>query len=214
MGEYVWCTMDIGGKLTEATAWAIQNDFSTGYFFDGDSESAVECMKAGGSVNLRGERNYGNADELEVFCQERGLSYNFYWSGASGSFNPGLHYWRPGMEGAKDWETNDDGDIVLTHGALARAAQDGRTLADLVNEYALPALPPLELDPDAATFLDGALAVTEGGTWEPREPAPTPRTSEGRCPTCDGLWGGGGICPTCFATIEAEQALELSGLQP
>jgi hypothetical protein len=92
------------------------------------------------------EINYGNLDEIKELCRERGLAYRHHWD-AGGGYTAGNEYWAPGD--AHPWESaaDQDGDPMLSLSELRAAADRGRTLTQLLADYAFAEreIPPLEL---------------------------------------------------------------------
>lgn len=138
MGEYVWTDINIGGKVSASVAAELREMLDAEF---GDAEAEI----VGAHLYAGGERNYGNADEVESFCQEHGLPYVLTWAAASGCFDAGSHAWRPGMEQAAEVSATDDGDPSAPLAYLKHEASKGRTLADIIEELSIgdvSALPP------------------------------------------------------------------------
>lgn len=91
MGNWIYTDITIGGTVSAATAKELRELLDAE--MDGDGGPEI----VGGHLFACGQRNYGNADEVEDFCQEHGLPYVFTWEDG-GDFGPGGHAWRPGME--------------------------------------------------------------------------------------------------------------------
>lgn len=98
MSEPVWTEMVIGGHLAlesaESFAWIIENTFP-----QLDPPLDLEALGSSAeALKLRGLVNYANPEELEAFCEEHGLTYRVTWEGLGGVCEPGMKFWRPGME--------------------------------------------------------------------------------------------------------------------
>lgn len=147
MGEYVWVDISIGGNATAeidaALCEMLTNDLG---------ESGPEMI--GAHLYAGGQRNYGNADEIETFCQENGLSYVLTWGAAGGCFDAGSHAWRPGMEAAAEFSATDDGDPSVPLAQLKRDLAAGVTLAQIVESLSIgdaANLPAYEVGPGEST---------------------------------------------------------------
>lgn len=159
MGEYVWTQIVIGGKTTKAIADELEF-LLTDHFHE-------QAEIVGSHMVASGERNYGNADETEEFCQEHGLPYVLTWAAAGGCFDSGAHAWRPGMDGASDFTATEAGDASVTLAELRRDHEAGVTLAEIIARLAVAdsdTLPPFEVEPGDATDapLDGGPDVAPG----------------------------------------------------
>ena len=149
MGEYVWTSISVGGKATrkvwdelfEMCDWAEQCD-------------DLDCFASGadtGYITFQGMRNYGNADEVDEFCRDHGLTYLRHWGSAGGVFNSGAEFYSP-SGGVKQIETNDDGEPVAPLGWLERKMKDGASLGDITAELlaaSIHAVPALEIVAEA-----------------------------------------------------------------
>ena len=93
MTEMTWTTMHIGGPLPEnkigELCEAIDEDFSGNKPTEG-WEGAIEgSIKAKVALYIDGEVNYGDADAVEAFCLEYGLTFHVHWDAKPGCFNEG-----------------------------------------------------------------------------------------------------------------------------
>lgn len=123
MGEWVHTDICIGGTASETVAEELVALLAADFSEVHQPETERHWLHA------FGERNYGNADEVEEFCQRHGLPYVLSWSSCS-AFEAGMHAWRPGMEEAEQF----DGDELPAMGLreLEREARAGKTLADVI----------------------------------------------------------------------------------
>lgn len=136
MGEWVHTEICIGGNASATVAEELATLLAAEFSETDQPEAERHWLHA------HGQRNYGNADEVEEFCQEHGLAYVLTWSSCS-AFDAGMHAWRPGMEEAADF----GGDDLPTMGLreLEREAKAGKTLADVIQAMSIAdakALPP------------------------------------------------------------------------
>lgn len=146
MGEYVCTTMVIGGRVTRATLEALAEQADDA--FGGVELDDVLCAVRNGSrLVVDGERNYGNADEMEAFCIKHELAYHLSWCAAPGALGAGAHYWRPGMAEPIDATMDDDGHPVLNAVELRRYITDGKTLDDAIADL-------VAADSDATPILE------------------------------------------------------------
>lgn len=145
MGEYVWTQIVIGGKATRAVADELQTLLEETF-----PEGAEDV---GGHMVASGERNYGNADEAEAFCQANALPYVLTWAAAGGCFDSGSHAWRPGMEAAAEFTATESGDASISLPELRRDHEAGVTMAEIIARLAVAdsdTLPPFEVEPHDA----------------------------------------------------------------
>jgi hypothetical protein len=151
MGEYVWTMVTIGGKASPEAIEGLKV-LAESYFEEGDVQEALTDRT---SLTLQGTRNYGNADETEELCQNHGLPYVLSWAAQPGCFESGIHYWRPGMEAAGEVSATDNGNPSIDLSELMKAAEEGKTLADVIEGLAgadPAAIPPLELIEEPETI--------------------------------------------------------------
>ena len=126
MGEWVHTEICIGGTASANVADELATLLAVEFSEVDQPEASRHWLHA------HGQRNYGNADEVEEFCQEHGLAYVLSWSAASGAFDAGSHAWRPGMEDAAELAATDDGDPSAPLAELKRDYAAGKTLADVI----------------------------------------------------------------------------------
>lgn len=107
MGNWIYCDITIGGTVSAEIGAELLELLES-------KLGTVEPVSDGIRPHLfaSGERNYGNGDELEDFCQEHGLPYIFTWEDG-GDFGAGGHAWRPGMEKAFPFDGKDGPGISL-----------------------------------------------------------------------------------------------------
>ena len=143
MGESIYTTITVGGRAG-ARVLAALGELLADQFENVDDTD--------GRKVATGERNYGNADEVEEFCMDHDLPYVLTWC-AGREFSAGGHAWRPGMTAAEEIDANEDGNPVMTLVDLRAAHANGATLMDVIAKLECgnpDNLPALELDPDAA----------------------------------------------------------------
>ena len=127
MGNWIYCDITIGGKASAATGKELRALLKAQ--FDGDGpETTNSCLFASG------QRNYGNADEVEDFCIEHGLPYVLTWEDG-GDFGPGGNAWRPGKQGPLAFEGKNSPCVSLAD--LQRDAEAGKTLADIIEALSI-----------------------------------------------------------------------------
>lgn len=145
MGEYVWTVFRIGGKATKEVLDQLA-EHAAGFSENADP-TIEETIKAKTSFTAQGECNYGNHEELEAFLIENNLTWHKSWAAASGVFDAGIEYWRPGMSAPIEEIANDDGEPVISLGYLKQEANKGRNLPDIIDQLEkaqAAAVPPLE----------------------------------------------------------------------
>lgn len=145
MGNWIYTDITIGGTVSVDVAKELRALIEAE--FDGENSGEI----VGGHLFACGQRNYGNADEVEDFCVENGLPYVLTWEDG-GDFGPGGHAWRPGMEKAFPFDGKDGPGISLVE--LKRDADAGKTLAEIIEALSIgdaSTLPPYveEAGPDA-----------------------------------------------------------------
>jgi hypothetical protein len=146
MGEYVWTSIVIGGKLSRKVAdklAAFEEEFED----SGDVADAIEQKQA---VCFQGEVNFGNPDKLLTFCRAHKLAYNSSWAAKCGAFGSGMEYWFPDMKEPVQVDADDDSRPVITIRELQVELEVGTTLAEVVARFELAdhkKIPPLELKP-------------------------------------------------------------------
>ena len=144
MGEYVWTSVVIGGKLSRRTADKLA-EFEEEFEDSGDVADAIKQKYA---VCFQGLVNFGNPNELLTFCRKHKLAYNSTWAAQCGAFGSGMEYWFPDMKEPVQVDADDDGRAVVTIRALQDKLKEGRTLADVIAQYERAdsqKIPPLEL---------------------------------------------------------------------
>lgn len=162
MGEYVWTQIVIGGKATRAVADELETLLSDQFH--------EQAEMVGAHMVASGERNYGNADDVEAFCQEHDLPYVLTWAAAGGCFDSGSHAWRPGMEDAAEFTATEAGDASVTLAELRRDHEAGVTLAEIISRLSVAdsdTLPPFEVEPGD---------VADAPSDVPKSAFATPRT--------------------------------------
>lgn len=128
MGNWIYTDITIGGTVSADVAKELRALLEAE--FDGENSGEI----VGGHLFACGQRNYGNADEVEDFCQEHGLPYVFTWEDG-GDFGPGGHAWRPGMEKSFPFDGKDGPGISLVE--LKRDADAGKTLAEIIEALSI-----------------------------------------------------------------------------
>ena len=116
MGEYVWTSIVIGGKLSRKTADKLaefEEEFEEEFEDSGDVADAIKQKYA---VCFQGEVNYGNPEELIDFCQKHKLAYNVCWAAKCGAFGSGMIYWFPDMKEPVEVDADEDSRAVITMG--------------------------------------------------------------------------------------------------
>jgi len=155
MGEYVGVTMNVGGTVSTDTYRELV-EMAKASRLDFDAGAAAE---AGKPVVFWGNRNYGNADEMEEFCRDNNLPYVLAWDAATGAFSGGAHYWQPGMKEPGECMADDAGVPVVSLPDLRRYLESGVSLAWVVAAFD-PAdhnrLPPLIVCGDEVATAAGA----------------------------------------------------------
>lgn len=150
MGEYVWTSISVGGKATRKV-WDELFEMCDEWAEQGDDLDRFASGADTGYATFQGMRNYGNADEVDEFCRDHGLTYLRHWGGAGGVFNSGAEFYSP-SGGVKQIETNDDGEPVAPLGWLERKMKDGASLGDITAELlaaSIHAVPALEIVAEA-----------------------------------------------------------------
>ena len=99
MGEYVWTSIVIGGKLSRKTA-----------------DKLAEFEEEFDAVCVQGEVNFGNPKELVEFCTKHKLAYNVCWAAKCGAFGSGMIYWFPDMKEPVEVDADEDSRAVITMG--------------------------------------------------------------------------------------------------
>lgn len=145
MGNWIYTDITIGGTVSADIAKELRALLEAE--FDGENSGEI----VGGHLFACGQRNYGNADEVEDFCFDHGLPYVLTWEDG-GDFGPGGHAWRQGMEKAIPFDGKDGPGISLAD--LRGAAAGGASLADVIAQLSIAdasTLPPYveEAGPDA-----------------------------------------------------------------
>jgi hypothetical protein len=144
MGEYVWTSIVIGGKLSRRTADKLA-EFEQEFEDSGDVKDAIKQSYA---VCFQGEVNFGNPDELLTFCRVHKLAYNSSWAAKCGAFGSGMEYWFPDMEEPVQVDADEDCRAVITIRDLQNELKAGKTLAEVVGQFERAdhrKIPPLEL---------------------------------------------------------------------
>jgi hypothetical protein len=98
--------------------------------------------RAGTTVNYQGERNYGNVDDLEEFCQDNDIPYIVSWEGAGGDHDAGINRWSPG-----DAQVSTP---VATLDFLKDMATKSSSAADAITAlevFTIGVLPPIVITP-------------------------------------------------------------------
>ena len=112
MGEYVWTSVVIGGKLSRKTAKelaAFEEEFE-------DSGDVADAIKQKYAVCFQGLVNFGNPNELLTFCRKHKLAYNVCWAAKCGAFGSGMIYWFPDMKEPVEVDADEDSRAVITMG--------------------------------------------------------------------------------------------------
>lgn len=128
MGNWIYTDITIGGTVSADVAKELRALLEAE--FDGENSGEI----VGGHLFACGQRNYGNADDVEDFCVENGLPYVLTWEDG-GDFGPGGHAWRPGMEKAFPFNGKDGPGISLVE--LKRDADAGKTLAEIIEALSI-----------------------------------------------------------------------------
>lgn len=143
MGEYVWTTFTIGGKMTRETAEDLHDLGNS--FSEQDNGSPWEPEDDAKTVTYAGEVNYGNLDDMEAECQSAGVPYTLSWSGAAGVFSAGVKCWHPGMESADEMSADDDGEPLATALEIKTAHEAGKIPELIERMRRFVNLPPIEI---------------------------------------------------------------------
>jgi len=150
MGEYVWTSIVIGGKLSRKTADKLaefEEEFEEEFEDSGDVKDAIKQKYA---VCVQGEVNFGNPKELVEFCTKHKLAYNVCWAAKCGAFGSGMIYWFPDMKEPVEVDADEDCRAVITIRDLQGELKEGKTLAEVVARFDRgdhKKIPPLELKP-------------------------------------------------------------------
>lgn len=93
MTEMTWITMHIGGPLPEnkigELCEAIDEDFSGNRPTEGWEAAIHTAIGGNDTFFVDGEVNYGDADAVEAFCLEYGLTFHVHWDAKPGCFDAG-----------------------------------------------------------------------------------------------------------------------------
>lgn len=145
MGEWVYTQVLIGGRMTKAVHDELM-EHGEAEFEEVDEVTSTHIL-------FSGERNYGNADETEAFCREHSLPYHLNWASASGVFDAGIHYWRPGMDAVAELSATDDGEPMIPLRELRDMQAQGHSLGaviHLLSDGEAARVPPVEIVEEAA----------------------------------------------------------------
>ena len=126
MGEYVWTSYAVGGKVKEADIEELAT-LVTGIEFV-DVQGIRDAATGTAWLTAGGELNYGNHEDLDAFLIDRGLSFHANWSAASGVFDAGCRYWRPGMDAVQEAPCSDSGDLFISLTNLRQMAEEGHSI--------------------------------------------------------------------------------------
>lgn len=147
MGEYVWTTVEIGGKVKAGQIPAFE-ELLRYYTWHDQPDGVGDIEIDGDALVLQGERNFGSIEDIEPDLQELGLSYRVTWAAQPGCFGSGTLYWRPGMEKPQEWGADDDGNTTVSFRELEDYAAGGLSLEDVIAKLkpAVEAIPPFEIE--------------------------------------------------------------------
>ena len=112
MGEYVWTSIVIGGKLSRKTADKLA-EFEQEFEDSGDVNDSITRAD---TVCFQGEVNFGNPDQLITSCRKDKLAYNVCWAAKCGAFGSGMIYWFPDMKEPVEVDADEDSRAVITMG--------------------------------------------------------------------------------------------------
>lgn len=153
MGDYVWTTFTIGGKIRLSKIAELQA------LVEPLSDRAITVAEAASqkvSFDAGGECSFGNYDELEAFLGEEGLSYIKTWA-AGADFSAGTSRWMPEESNPAPEEeetlTSQDGEPAISVSQLAWAKNEGQTLDQIIawlEAFKTTTVPALELVDDGA----------------------------------------------------------------
>lgn len=134
MGEYVWTTATVGGKISRVD----YDSMIGGDYFDFED---FYCD----SAEFSGTMNYGECPaSLIEFCKDKGLTLRVHRAGASGVFCSSINFWSPTYN-VEDVGSDDDGQPSLTLHELKRELAEGHSLEQIIAEFERLTVPPLEI---------------------------------------------------------------------
>ena len=129
MSEPINLTIDVGGELpanliNEFIA-ALENNCSD---IIGPTTDNELRQVSGKPVRFYAISNYGECDDLKVFCKKHKLGYVHHVD-ATNEYNASLSYWVPGMRNETCLESNKESDIVVNTNEI-------KPVIELLLEYA------------------------------------------------------------------------------
>lgn len=153
MGEYVWTTFTLGGKLSARAVREIAAELAAWFPEEiadaADGEAALrDAASSGRALSVAASINYGNTESLDAACTSHGVAWARHWS-AGGDFGSGVTVWRPGMADPVDYDALDNGRPCIGLAELRHAAGEGldavQGLIAAVERADAESFPPVEI---------------------------------------------------------------------
>jgi hypothetical protein len=131
MGERIWTTLDIGGRITQPILDQLITLMEDHFEEDCDVEFTLQQKTC---LSYTGSQNYGEVeDEVLDFLTENGLTWRTHWDGVGGVCDAGYKAWRPGLEYPVGGACDTDGDLIVTLADLIAMADEGHSLTAVIH---------------------------------------------------------------------------------
>lgn len=112
----MFMSFTIGGKIKRSIIpellATVKNEVSEITGPTTEEEFLTEAHGQGRDIEWQGMVNYGEPDELKVFCEKHDISY-IHRCGASFEYGASIAFWTPGMEKEKSYRTSHDGELSV-----------------------------------------------------------------------------------------------------